>query len=205
MDWQMMSGLGSICCAAATFIAAFVALYIGLRGTAPKMSVRGIFIESKAYASVEDHPNCFSLQCVNTGSKPVYLSHALERAKFNRSIAGIKGFLRSVASKRRVSSRFVLPTIVKRAYWMAYSFNSIVEIAPGHSKQIDVPFKWIQDVQRERNELGLFNLEKPMRFYLVDISGRKYRVQTSATPSSFLEVRECRMVKVSVLTGDSAV
>lgn len=202
MDWQMISAFGTIFGAVATLIAAVVALYIGLRGTIPKITIRGVFTELEAYEAVSDHPNCFSFECVNAGNRAVYLSYVLEGAQFKKSFMGVKGYIKSVVRRRKVSCGLGLPIVAKRTYWMAYPFRSIVEIKPGHSKRIDIPFKRIAVIQRERNELGMFELDKPLHFYLVDISGRKYRVQSGASPNSFLEERTCRMTPISSLTGE---
>ena len=64
-----------------------------------------------------------------------------------------------------------------------------------------IPFEFIRTIQRERDGMGAFNMDKPLKYYVVDITGKKHLVKSGATPNSFLKEETCRMIRVSHITG----
>lgn len=65
-----------------------------------------------------------------------------------------------------------------------------------------ISFLRLQAIQKERKELGIFDLNAPLTFYALDVSGRKYKIHDGATPNFFLEEATTKMTRVSSLTGE---
>lgn len=203
MDWQGISAIGSITGAISTFLAAIIALYFGLKSNKTKVFARGIFTEDESFPAIENHPNCYMFECVCTGNSSVYLAYIIEKAHFTLTLQGLLGFFQSAISKRSVSFLGTsLPDIKIRKYWKVYPIKNIIELQPGKMVQICIPFINIQSAQIEREELGIFRANKPLTFYIVDMSGKYHRVISAAAPQSFIEEKTCHLVKVSSLTGD---
>lgn len=198
-----MSAIGAVAGSIATFLAAFIALYLGLREHRIKVYTRGVFVDAPDMPRMENHPNCFEFDCVNTGNVPVYLSYVMERARFSKTPRGLLCFIESLFVKRRVliSGRRSMD-VCKGKYWMAFYMNDVLRLSPGESGKLRVPFSDIQREQLERKRLGVFQMNETLIAYFVDISGRKFRVDLGATPSSFVEEKTCHMVSVSSLTGE---
>lgn len=193
----MLSAVGSIACAVATFLSALVALYLGLRGNLSRMHIRGYFLERDGMPEVEgDHPNCFRFECVNTGNVPIYIASVCERAHFKRSLRGAICFISSLFKTRTLATPGSPSVDMKlHRYYVPYKLRGTVEVSPGKMVQIDIPFAKIQSVQRQRVDAGLFDLNKPLIFYVADMAGKRYRVSSGAMPVSFLEERTCHMIK----------
>ena len=77
-----------------------------------------------------------------------------------------------------------------------------LKLDPGESAEYLIRFSRMKAVQEERKELGIFRLNDFLLLYAVDITGKRYRIESGATPNSFLEHGTCKMRKISVLTGE---
>lgn len=77
-----------------------------------------------------------------------------------------------------------------------------MKLEPGEVGCFAISFLRLQAIQKERKELGIFDLDAPLSLYAVDVSGKKYKIDVGATPNSFLEVATTKMTRVSPLTGD---
>lgn len=194
MEWQILASIGALASAFATLFAGIIALYVGTRPYRKKLFARALFYERDDLPVVEHHPNCLCFECVNIGNQPIYLSYVLERPRFERSI---KGFVGLVASKRKTRTITIVgkivPDIKVPRYWHYYSMGDVLKVTPGQEESFVVPFDYIRKVQEARAEKGIFNLEKRLRFYVVDITGKKYRVRSGAYPNTFLEERTCHV------------
>ena len=203
MDWQAVSAIGSFACALSTLVAAGVALYIGNRSNNIKVYARGYFRENKEFEAIENHPNCFSFEAVGIGNKPLYITYVLEAPSFRLCGKGAIAFLRSLRRRRFSAIGSAAPDILDRKYWVSYRLGDTVELRPGCMFRFNIPFSGIKKVQLEKEKLGIFNLSRPLRYYVVDIAGRQYKVQTGATSESFLrDDRTCTMKRVSIVSGD---
>lgn len=77
-----------------------------------------------------------------------------------------------------------------------------MKLESGEVGRFTISFLRLQAIQKERNELGIFDLNAPLPFYALDVSGKKYKIHSGATPNSFLEVATAKMTRVSPLTGE---
>ena len=77
-----------------------------------------------------------------------------------------------------------------------------MKLEPGEVGCFTISFLRLQAIQKERKELGIFNLDAPLSFYALDVSGNKYKIHAGATPNSFLEEATTKMTRVSSLTGE---
>lgn len=155
MDWQAISAVGSLLCAAATFFAALVALMIGLRERKTSVCARGYFLEDKRFDLIEHHPNCFKIEFICDGSQPVYITHILERARFRFCIRGMKCWFESKACCRKhgMYGRD-LPNLKSRKYWALYPLRGVMKLEPGEIGRFTISFSKMRTVQEERKELG---------------------------------------------------
>lgn len=202
MNWEMISAIGSFSGAIATALAVIVALYIGLRERNIKIYGRGLFIECDDLPKIKDHPNCYKFEIINTGNTPIYLSYIQEKAHFKKSFRGLVGFIASHTIKKDISQMGKnIPDISKEKYLMAYTFKAPVKLKPGKMYTHLIPFSAIQQIQLERRKLNIFSMDRNLIYYAVDLSGKKYRLNTGATPNSYIESKTCHLIKASILTG----
>lgn len=203
MDWQVISAAGSLLCAVATFFAAFVALAMGRSEHKMSVYARGIFIEDDHFDLVENHPNCFNIEIICDGNQPVYITHVLEGARFNKSARGAKAWLKSKLRIREcgMAGRGI-PNLRKPKYWTLHPLSDVMKLEPGEVGCFAISFLRLQAIQKERKELGIFDLDATLSMYALDVSGKKYEIHSCATPNSFLEEATAKMKRVSPLTGE---
>lgn len=132
MDWQVISAVGSLLCAAATFFAAFVALAMGRSEHKMSVYARGIFFEDDHFDLLEHHPNCFNIEIICDGNQPVFITHVLEGARFNKSARGAKAWLES---KMRIRECGMpgrgIPNLRKPKYWTLHPLSDVMKLEPG--------------------------------------------------------------------------
>ena len=203
MDWQAISAVGSLLCAVATFFAALVALVMGCSERKTSVYARGIFFEDDHYDLFEHHPNCFSIEILCDGNQPVYITHVIEGARFKKNARGAKGWLKSRMHIREygMPGRGI-PNLRKSKYWTLHPLSSVMKLEPGEVGSFAISFIRLQAIQKERKELGIFDLDAPLSFYALDVSGNKYKIHSGATPDSFLEEATAKMTRASPLTGE---
>lgn len=91
MDWQIISAVGSLLCAAATFFAAFLALAMGRSEHKMSAGARGIFFEDDHFDLLEHHPNCFNIEIICDGNQPVYITHIFSKGQgLIKAFVGLK-------------------------------------------------------------------------------------------------------------------
>ncbi len=201
MDWDIVSAIGSIGSAVATLFAAIVALWLGLRDNNPKVYCRARFKETGCFKMIDNHPNCLAFEFVGIGNRPVFITCVVEMAHFKHNVRGFVGYIKTIQQRRLGMSGMGIPDLKPRLYSMCYWSDEAIKINPGRMSCFQVPFVRIQQVQQEREELGLFDLDKPLMFLAIDASGRKYKVDSAASPNSFLLDRTTILTEVSSLTG----
>lgn len=77
-----------------------------------------------------------------------------------------------------------------------------MKLQPGEVVRFTISFTRLQAIQKERKELGIFDLDAPLSFYALDVSGKKFKIHSGATPNSFLEEATAKMTRISPLTGE---
>ncbi len=194
MDWQALSAIGSMLCALATFFAALVALMIGVRERRISVAARGVFLDDSSFEAMQEHPNCFRIELICNGNQPVFITHIIEGAKFERGRRGFRCYLSSKVIRRRKSFLYAsIPDFKIGKYWMAYPMRETLKLDPGESAEYLIRFSRMKAVQEERKELGIFRLNDSLLLYAVDITGKRYKIESGATPNSFLEHGTCKM------------
>lgn len=131
-------------------------------------------------------------------------SHMLSRgARFKKNARGAKGWLKSRMHIREygMPGRGI-PNLRKSKYWTLHPLSSVMKLEPGEVGSFAISFIRLQAIQKERKELGIFDLDAPLSFYALDVSGKKYEIHSGATPNSFLEEATAKMTRVSPLTGE---
>ena len=203
MDWQAISAVGSLLCAVATFFAAIVALAMGRSERKMSVYARGIFFEDDHFDLHEHHPNSFNIEIICDGNQPVYITHVLEGARFSKSARGTKAWLESKMRIREcgMAGRGI-PNLKKPKYWTLHPLSNVMKLEPGEVGCFTISFLRLQAIQNERKDLGIFDLDAPLSLYALDVSGKKYKIHSGATPNSFLEVATTKMTRVSPLTGE---
>lgn len=63
------------------------------------------FFEDDHFDLLEHHPNCFNDEIICDDNQPVYITHVLEGASFNKSARGAKAWLESKMRIRECGSR----------------------------------------------------------------------------------------------------
>ena len=163
----------------------------------------GIFFEDDHFDLLEHHPNCFNIEIICDGNQPVYLTHVLEGARFNKIARGTKAWLES---KMRIRECGMpgrgIPNLRKPKYWTLHPLSAVMKLEPGDVGCFTLSFLRLQAIQKERKELGIFDLDAPLSLYALDVSGKKYKIRSGATPNSFLKVATTKMTRVSSLTGE---
>lgn len=200
---QGISAVGSLLCAVTTFFAALVALVMGCSERKMSVYARRIFFEDNHYDLVEHHSNCFIIKIICDGNQPVYNTHVLEWARFKKYACGAKGWLESRTHTREcwMPGR-AIPNLRRPKYWTLHPLSSAMKLEPGEVGYFAISFIRLLAVQKERKELDIFDLDVPLSFNALDVSGKKYKLHSDATPNSFLEESTAKMTRVSPLTGE---
>lgn len=205
MDWQVVSAVGSVLCALATFLAAVIALHFGLRDGRNTVYVRGLFRNCERYEELPNHPNAFEFECLNTGRQNVYLWCVIEKPHYSVNIKGVVSWLRSFQRKELKVFGAAAPDYEVRRFWAAHPLGDNICLAPGQLAKFVIPFSVLQTDQKERHAYGGFSSSKKLSFYVVDITGKKYTVKAGARPNSFLSERTCHLNPVSRITWNPVI
>lgn len=76
-----------------------------------------------------------------------------------------------------------------------------MKLEPGEIGRFTISFSKMRAVQEERKELGIFDLDAPLFLYAVDVSGKRCKIDSGASPNSFVECGTTELIRVSQLTG----
>lgn len=95
-----------------------------------------------------------------------------------------------------------IPNLRKPKYWTLHPLSDVMKLEPGEAGRFTISFLRLQTIQEERKELDIFDLDAPLSLYALDVSGKKYKIHSGATPNSFLEVATAKMTRISPLTGE---
>lgn len=204
LDWEVISAISDIISAFATFLATVTALYFGLRPYRKRLEAYSIFDEAEECRQcrfVEDcpHPDWgrrFGFDVINTGSQTIRLNCVVLEGRVRRSASCAAHFLDGLIKERTTilspygNFKIEYP---KTGYVIPFDGCKIVE--PGEQLQLRLPFLLFKDCELQRQHSGWFDMDGQMKVWLVDSTGKRYRVNTVITPNSFVEKRQCRMVK----------
>ena len=58
-----------------------------------------------------------------------------------------------------------------------------MKLEPGEIGRFTISFSKMRTVQEERKELGFFDLDAPLSLYAVDVSGKRYKIDSGASPT----------------------
>lgn len=213
MDWNQVQAIGSLLSALATFSAAMIALYLGLRKPAKRLSIETYFYEKSQIdcgAIAPDHlvtvsnlnergddDRLLGFETRNACSEIIVLVGFIEQAQFNRPFSAIRQRLSKGKGKKiavRVRDGYI--TTYRRYGEYLYCFGSPVSLEPGSHYLFCVDYDYIKAVQMDREKAGLFDLTKPLAFYAVDIDGKRYPVSSDIPAENFYKELTCRMEKV---------
>lgn len=210
MSWEAIQGIGTICGATATFFAALVALYFGLRKPKKSLSISVNFYEKSHIISelfsadylilasdlnnnqADDRLLGFNIR--NNSNEDIVLVGFIERARFNCFPKTL--FKRVKRLKRKLIS---YPT--KRGYLsidscygdMPYLLERPIKISGREQKLLCIDYDCLKSTQLSRQESNLFNMAKPLRFFALDIDGAKYKVNFKIPAENFLIEKTCTM------------
>lgn len=132
----------------------------------------------------------------------MYITHIIEGAKFRFCIRGMKCWFESKACCRKYGMYGRgIPDLKSRKYWVLYPLRDVMKLEPGEIGRFTINFSKMRAVQEERKELGIFDLDAPLFLYAVDVSGKRYKIDSGASPNSFVECGTTELIRVSQLTG----
>lgn len=212
MNWEAIQAIGTVCGAAATFFAALVALYFGLRKPKRSLSINVNFYEKSHILNDLLSPDCLILasdldddradkrllgfNVRNNSNEDIVLVGFIERARFNYVPKTL--FKRVKRLKKKPIS---YPT--KRGYFsidscygdMLYLFGRPIRIIGGEQKLFCIDYDCLKSTQSSRQESNLFDMEKPLYFFALDIDGAKYEANFKIPAENFLTEKTCTMRK----------
>lgn len=210
MDWVQVQAIGALLGAFATFFAAAIALYLGLRKPRKHLSINVNFYEKKHVLARLVNPRYLILASElhdddsddrllgfnvrNACSEEIVLIGFLERARFNRSFDAVKKRLSRIG-RHTVSSPTSKGFISIKCYFgdMPYLFKSAVSIKPNDQKLLCVDYDCIKTTQIDRDKSDLFDLKQPLTFYALDADGRRYPIRTRIPAENFYTELTCTM------------
>lgn len=194
-----------------TIAAVIVALWLGLREQGRSLKGRTVFEEKRASHSTkeanEKTPDekedvlLFGFDLVNTCSVPIFISFFLERGKLKWSLKSLKYWIKH-CRRRDIGLYGGLVDVDGRSVYQnarehCYFPSRIRRLEPGESASFRFGFRYAKHIQLARKKAGVFSLDKPLRYYAVDIMGKRYRLASVVTPNSFLVEETCTMKRVT--------
>ena len=212
MSWEAVQAIGAIFGAAATFSASLIALYLGLRKPKRSLSISVNFYErchilndafSPDYLILasdldndEADDRLLGFNVRNNINEDIVLVGFIERARFKYSP---RALLKRVMRLKRKSISY--PT--KRGYLsidscygdMPYLFGRPIKIVRREEKLLCIDYDCLKSTQSSRKESNLFDMEKPLRFFALDIDGAKYKANFKVPAEGFLTEETCTMKK----------
>lgn len=208
--WAMVQAIAAIAGTVATLVSCVVALYLGMRPSRTRLSGSTRFFEKSRVKKGIDTPSLvllisdinagderlFGFDLQNTCNNTITITHVVERARFNLLLPTmIKRLsrLRSREFSMLMSEGSVKSS--KRFGDVIYILPSPISINPGEFKSICFDFDLVKSRQEERTKAGYFYLDKPLKYWIEDITHKRYRVETIVTPNYFLTEGTCHVIK----------
>ncbi|MEC4185082.1 hypothetical protein VJ918_09705 [Adlercreutzia sp. R21] len=212
MNWEAIQAIGTICGAAATFFAALIALYFGLRKPKRSLSISVNFYEKSHILNDIFSPDYLILasdlddnqaddrllgfNVRNNSNEDIILVGFIERARFNHFP---KTILKRVKRLKKKSISY--PT--KRGYLSIdscfgdkhYLFGRPIKIIGREQKLLCIDYDCLKSTQSSRQESNLFDMEKPLQFFAIDIDGVKFKASFKIPAKNFLTEKTCTMRK----------
>lgn len=212
MDWNAIQAIGTIFGATATFFAALIALYLGLRKPKRTLFISAYFYEKRHVLSGVISPNYLVLasdlkdeqaddrllgfNVRNDCCEDVVLIGFVDRARFDRSFKTL--VKRAKRLKRRsisFSAEHGYLSINLRYGDMPYLLGSPIKIKRGKQKLLCIDYDLLRRTQLSREKSGLFDLRKPLKFFALDIQGTMYKSSFRIPAENFLTEKTCTMRK----------
>lgn|GEM_PF-3392586 len=212
MEWNQIQAISSVLGVVATFSASAVALYLGQRKPKKYLSISANFYEKDRVIRGAIDPRYLILAADldsdggddrllgfnvrNACNEEIVLVGFLERAHFNRAV---KTFCRRLLHLRKralsIGTKYGYFSIDCRFGDMPYMFNSVVAIKPNEQQLFCIDYDCIKATQIDRKKSGMFCLEKPLRFFAMDVEGKRYLVTSKVPAENFYKEKTCRMIK----------
>ena len=212
VNWEAIQAIGTIFGAAATFLAALIALYLGLRKPKKSLSISVNFYEKSHVRDDVLSPDYLILasdldknkaderllgfNVRNNSNEDILLVGFIERARFNNSP---RILLKRVRELKRKSISY--PTtrgylsIDTRYGDMPYLFGRPIKIIGKEQKLLCIDYDCLKNTQSSRRDSSLFNMEKPLHFFALDIDGAMYKASFKIPAENFLTEKTCTMRK----------
>ena len=212
MDSELIVACSSIFGSIATFLSTAVALYLGLRRPGKSLLINSYFYEKSQVLRGKIEP-CFLIlahdlndeesdgrmlgfNVLNNCGEEIHIIGFIERAYFNRSIKTLAKRIKRI-SKRDVScfTRHGFISVELSYGDRQYLFLEPVILKPGEQQLLCIDYDVIQATQISREQSGLFNLERPLAFYALDVEGKHFGVASKIPAENFIKEKTCRMNK----------
>lgn len=212
MDSELIAAYSSIFGAVATFLSTVVALYLGLRRPRKSLLINSYFYEKSQIlrgaieprylilahdvSDEESDGRMLGFNVLNSCSEEIHIIGFIERAYFNHSIKTLAKRAKRIA-KRDVScfTRHGFISVELSYGDRQYLFNEPVVLNPREQQLLCIDHDVIQATQIIREQSGLFDLERPLTFYALDVEGKRFRVASKIPAENFIKERTCRMSK----------
>lgn len=212
MDSELIAAYSSIFGAVATFLSTVVALYLGLRRPRKSLLINSYFYEKSQIlrgaieprylilahdvSDEESDGRMLGFNVFNSCSEEIHIIGFIERAYFNHSIKTLAKRVKWIA-KRDVScfTRHGFISVELSYGDRQYLFNEPVVLNPREQQLLCIDHDVIQATQIIREQSGLFDLERPLTFYALDVEGKRFRVASKIPAENFIKERTCRMSK----------
>lgn len=212
MDSELIAAYSSILGSVATFLSTIVALYLGLKKPRKSLSINSYFYKkSQAICGAielrylilahdlndeESDKRMLGFNVLNNCSEEIHIIGFIEQAFFNHSIETLAKWIKRI-SKRGVCHFTKHGFIsVELAYGdRPYLFDDPVVLKPREQQLLCIDYDVIRATQINREQSGLFNLEKPLTFYALDVDGNRFRVAPKIPAENFIRERKCQMIK----------
>lgn len=212
MDSELIAAYSSIFGAVATFLSTVVALYLGLRRPRKSLLINSYFYEKSQIlrgaieprylilahdvSDEESDGRMLGFNVFNSCSEEIHIIGFIERAYFNHSIKTLAKRVKRIA-KRDVScfTRHGFISVELSYGDRQYLFNEPVVLNPREQQLLCIDHDVIQATQIIREQSGLFDLERPLTFYALDVEGKRFRVASKIPAENFIKERTCRMSK----------
>lgn len=203
MSWEAIQGIDTICGAAATFFAALVALYFGLRKPKKSLSISVNFYEKSHIINDLFSPDYLILasdldnnqaddrllgfNVRNNSNEDIVLVGFIERARFNH-------FPKTLLKRAKRLKRKSISYPTKRGYLSVdscygdkpYLFGRPIKIIAREQKLLCIDYDCLKSTQSSRQESNLFDMAKPLHFFALDIDGAKYKANFKIPAENFL-------------------
>lgn len=197
----------------ATVFASLVALWVATRQNIPRLETAAYFdpytsddLEKKREEEGFYGAPYFIVCATNAGAIPISIIGLIDKASFKASKQGIKALIRGLHPRGRIASTGLGygASFYPRKGEYFYPLKKSSDLISFSRCEMRFNCDHIRHIQKKRVEADFFNLEKQLKLYLVDISGKRYKVKKcpQMSPNSLLDNETCRMIPIENIFVD---